>query len=30
MKIRPLVPGLLYLKTKMGPDIADELEKVKL
>ena len=25
---KPLIPGLLYIKTKMGPDIADEIEKV--
>ena len=24
-----MIPGLLYIKTKMGPDVADELEKVQ-
>jgi transcription antitermination factor NusG len=28
LKVKPMIPGLLYIKTKMGPDIADELEKV--
>jgi transcription antitermination factor NusG len=29
LKVKPMIPGLLYLKTKMGPDVADELEKVQ-
>lgn len=26
---RPMVPGLVYLKTRMSPDIADDLEQVQ-
>ena len=26
---KPMVPGLVYLKTKMSPDIADDLEQVQ-
>ena len=29
LKVKPMIAGLLYIKTKMGPDIADELEKVQ-
>jgi transcription antitermination factor NusG len=25
---KPLIPGLVYLKTKMNPDIADDLERI--
>jgi transcription antitermination factor NusG len=28
LKTKPMIPGLLYLKTQMGPDVADALEKV--
>jgi transcription antitermination factor NusG len=29
MASKPMVPGLIYLKTIMGPDIADDLEGIK-
>ena len=29
LKVKPMIPGLLYVKTKMSPDIADDIERIQ-